>query len=290
MKRLESTINDIVARLTDETPVRDFYPAQPTRLPSVQAVKDIAELGFQLFFPGFYTEHRSDNLFNAFNTGSLLFRLSDLLKEQCLLSLCFVCTADTSNACHECEDQALAIVEGFLRTLPQIRMKLYSDIRAIYDGDPAAASYAEVIYCYPAVRAMLHFRMAHELFALGIPILPRLMTELAHQSTGIDIHPGATIGEALAIDHGTGIVIGETCIIGDHVKLYQGVTLGARSFSLDEHGLPVKNVPRHPIVEDGVVIYANATVLGRITIGRNSVIGGNVWLTQSVPEGSIIKV
>lgn len=290
MKRLESTINEIVAQLTDEAPVKDFYPAQATRLPSVQAVKDIAEMGLQLFFPGFYTEHRSDNLFNAFNTGSLLFRLSDLLKEQCLLCLCFACTADRTGLCMECEDRALSIVQDFLKALPEIRRKLYSDIRAIYDGDPAAVSYAEIIYCYPAVRALLHFRMAHELFALGIPILPRLMTELAHQSTGIDIHPGATIGEALAIDHGTGIVIGETCIIGAHVKLYQGVTLGARSFSLDERGLPVKGVPRHPIVEDGVVIYANATILGRITIGKNSTIGGNVWLTQSVPEGSVIRI
>lgn len=289
MKRLEGTINEIVAQLTDEAPVKDFYPAQATRLPSVQAVKDIAELGLQLFFPGFYTEHRSDNLFNAFNTGSLLFRLSDLLKEQCLLCLCFACTADRTGICTECEERALSIVQGFLKSLPEIRRKLYSDIRAIYDGDPAAVSYAEIIYCYPAVRALLHFRMAHELYVLGIPILPRLMTELAHQSTGIDIHPGATIGEALAIDHGTGIVIGETCIIGANVKLYQGVTLGARSFSLDERGLPVKGVPRHPIVEDGVVIYANATILGRITIGKNSIIGGNVWLTQSVPGGSVIK-
>jgi len=289
MKRLEGTINEIVAQLTDEAPVKDFYPAQATRLPSVQAVKDIAELGLQLFFPGFYTEHRSDNLFNAFNTGSLLFRLSDLLKEQCLLCLCFACTADRTGICTECDERALSIVQGFLKSLPEIRRKLYSDIRAIYDGDPAAVSYAEIIYCYPAVRALLHFRMAHELYVLGIPILPRLMTELAHQSTGIDIHPGATIGEALAIDHGTGIVIGETCIIGANVKLYQGVTLGARSFSLDERGLPVKGVPRHPIVEDGVVIYANATILGRITIGKNSIIGGNVWLTQSVPAGSVIK-
>ena len=289
MKQLELTIKNIVAELTDETPVKDFYPAQPTRLPSVDVVREITELVQQIFFPGFYTEHRSDNLFNGFNTGSLLFKISDLLKDQCLKSLCFSCTPDKSRQCPDCELQAEQIVENFLKTLPEVRRKLYSDIRALYDGDPAATSYAEIIYCYPAVRAMLHYRLAHELFVLEVPILPRLMTELAHQTTGIDIHPGATIGEALAIDHGTGIVIGETCIIGRNVKIYQGVTLGAKSFTLDEKGLPVKGVPRHPIVEDGVVIYANATVLGRITLGSNAIIGGNVWLTESVLPGGVVK-
>lgn len=289
VKNLEKIIQNIVTELTDETPVKDFYPVQPTSLPSVEMVKEITTIAQKIFFPGFYTEHRSDNLFNGFNTGSLLFKISDLLKDQCLKSLCFTCTKQSVDHCRDCDSKATDIVEKFISTLPEVRKKLYSDIRALYDGDPAAASYAEIIYCYPAVTAMLNHRLAHELFRLEVPILPRLMSELAHQVTGIDIHPGATIGEALAIDHGTGVVIGETCIIGKNVKIYQGVTLGAKSFTLDEHGLPVKGVPRHPIVEDGVVIYANATVLGRITIGKNSVIGGNVWLTNSVPEESVVK-
>jgi serine O-acetyltransferase len=146
-------------------------------------------------------------------------------------------------------------------------------------------NYGEVIFCYPVVQAMVHYRMAHELLQMGIPVLPRIITELAHSATGIDIHPGATIGEYFSIDHGTGVVIGETCIIGNHVTLYQGVTLGAKNFSLDSHGHP-RNIPRHPIIEDNVTVYSNSTLLGRITVGHDSVIGGNVWLTHDVSPGS----
>jgi serine O-acetyltransferase len=144
-----------------------------------------------------------------------------------------------------------------------------------------------VIFCYPVIQAMLHYRVAHQLHIMGVPILPRILTEMAHSSTGIDIHPGAQIGEYFSIDHGTGVVIGETCIIGNHVTLYQGVTLGAKNFQVDDQGRPV-NVPRHPIIGDHVTIYANSTILGRITIGQNTVIGGNIWLTHSVPPGSKI--
>lgn len=162
---------------------------------------------------------------------------------------------------------------------------MHTDVRAILEGDPAAKSYGEVIFCYPAVRALLNHRVAHELLLLGVPILPRIISEMAHSETGIDIHPGAKIGESFSIDHGTGVVIGETCIIGDRVRLYQGVTLGAKRFVLDEKGSPM-DVPRHPILEDNVVVYANTSILGRVTIGKDSVIGGNVWLTVSVPPGS----
>jgi len=164
---------------------------------------------------------------------------------------------------------------------------LSTDIKATFDGDPAAHNYGEVIFCYPSIRAVFNYRIAHELLKLGIPIIPRVISELAHSETGIDIHPGAQIGEYFSIDHGTGVVIGETCIIGNHVRLYQGVTLGAIRFRLDENGLPMK-VPRHPILEDNVVVYANANILGRITIGKDSTIGGNVWLTNSIPPGSRI--
>lgn len=177
------------------------------------------------------------------------------------------------------------ISQRFIESIPELRHLLGTDVKAIFDGDPAAVSHEEVILCYPSLVAMIHYRMAHCLSALGVPVLPRVITELAHSLTGIDIHPGATIGKYFSIDHGTGVVIGETAIIGDHVQLYQGVTLGAKSFKFDENGNPI-NVPRHPIIEDHVVIYSNTSVLGRVTIGHNSIIGGNVWLTQDLPPYS----
>jgi serine O-acetyltransferase len=176
---------------------------------------------------------------------------------------------------------------SFLSRIPQIKHYLSTDVKAILDGDPAAQSISEVIFCYPATKAILHQRVAHELFCLGIPVLPRIITELAHSETGIDIHPGAQIGKYFSIDHGTGTVIGQTTVIGEHVRLYQGVTLGAKSFKYDEKGLPM-DVPRHPIIEDHVTIYSNTSVLGRITIGHHSVIGVNIWLTNDVPPQSKI--
>ena len=176
---------------------------------------------------------------------------------------------------------------AFLDRLPAVRELLSTDVEAIAYNDPAVKSRQEIVYCYPAVTAMLYYRTAHELHLLGVPVIPRMLTEHAHSATGIDIHPGAVIGDHFAIDHGTGIVIGETTIIGSHVTLYQGVTLGARNFTYDEDGKPM-NLPRHPILEDGVTVYSNASILGRVTIGRDSVIGGNVWLTRSVPANSRI--
>jgi serine O-acetyltransferase len=166
---------------------------------------------------------------------------------------------------------------------------LGEDVQAAYEGDPAAKSPGETILCYPGVYAITNQRIAHELYALNVPVIPRIISEDAHSATGIDIHPGARIGRKFFIDHGTGVVIGETCIIGDGVRLYQGVTLGAKSFPLDESGNPIKGIDRHPIIEDNVIIYAGATILGRITIGRNSVIGGNTWVTESVAPDSAIS-
>lgn len=180
-----------------------------------------------------------------------------------------------------------ATAAAFLERLPAVKELLATDVEAIAHNDPAVKSRQEIVFCYPAVTAMLYYRTAHELHLLGIPVIPRMLTEFAHSATGIDIHPGATIGDHFAIDHGTGIVIGETTVIGSHVTLYQGVTLGARNFTYDGEGHPM-NLPRHPILEDGVTVYSNASILGRVTIGRDSVIGGNVWLTRSVPEKSRI--
>ena len=186
--------------------------------------------------------------------------------------------------CQDCECSG-KLVEQFISSLPQIKRLMLSDIQAIYDGDPAARSKAEIVLCYPGFYAISIYRIAHVLYSLGIPYIPRVMSEYAHEKTGIDINPGAQIGEAFCIDHGTGIVIGETATIGNHVKLYQGVTIGARSFELDEDGNPVKSGKRHPDIGNDVIIYANATILGGDThVGDRSVIGGNVWLIHSVPE------
>ncbi len=172
--------------------------------------------------------------------------------------------------------------------LPEIRRILATDVEAAYYGDPAATCFGEIICCYPVIRAVTNYRIAHELHRLNVPLIPRIITEMAHSETGIDIHPGAQIGHHFTIDHGTGVVIGATCIIGNHVKLYQGVTLGAKSFPCDEQGNPIKGIPRHPILEDNVIVYSNATILGRITIGEGATIGGNIWVTESVPAGARI--
>ena len=185
--------------------------------------------------------------------------------------------------------KAVDVVRKFAATLPEIRGLLDQDVRAAFRGDPAATSVDEVLLCYPGVHAMVSHRIAHELYKLGVPIIARVIAELSHSHTGIDLHPGATIGPGCFIDHGTGVVIGETAIIGNNVRIYQAVTLGAKSFPSDEHGNLHKGHARHPIVEDDVVIYAGATILGRVTIGKGSVIGGNVWLTSTVPAGSMIS-
>ena len=183
-------------------------------------------------------------------------------------------------------EEAVKIAAEFLKSLPELRKILTTDVIAAYNGDPAAESYGEVIFCYPAIRAISNHRIAHQLLKLGVPLIPRMISEMAHSETGIDIHPAATIGSYFTIDHGTGVVIGATAIIGNNVKIYQGVTLGAKSFPLDENGNPIKGIPRHPIIKDNVIIYSNASILGRITIGEGATIGGNIWVTEDVPAGA----
>lgn len=211
------------------------------------------------------------------------------LLQQVQLELFYV-ARQQGNKGHDAElkIQANNIVRLFAAALPNLRRILDVDIQAAYQGDPAARSVDEVLLCYPGVLAIIHHRLAHTLYQLGVPLLARIVAELAHSLTGIDIHPGAEIGSGFFIDHGTGVVIGETAVIGERVRIYQAVTLGAKTFPTDEKGNLQKGLPRHPIVEDEVVIYAGATVLGRITIGKGSIIGGNVWLTRSVPAGSNI--
>ncbi|MBO4707150.1 MAG: hypothetical protein J5594_01135 [Elusimicrobiaceae bacterium] len=187
-----------------------------------------------------------------------------------------------------CKKQAAEICEHFLYSLPEIQQVLFTDIRAAYEGDPAAIDEMETLLCYPGIMAVTYQRMAHILYQQGVRILPRMMTELAHQATGIDIHPGAEIGPAFFIDHGTGVVIGETSVIGEHVKLYQGVTLGAKSFPLDKDGHPIKGIKRHPNIGNNVIIYAETTILGPVTIGEGAIIGANKWITKDVPANAKI--
>ena len=209
------------------------------------------------------------------------------LRDQIRIELVARATTDVSPALQE-QQHATAITSDFAALLPRIRTLLDSDLVAAYRGDPAAESLDEVLVCYPGMQAIIHHRFAHALHGLGAPLVARIIAEISHSATGVDIHPGASIGESFFIDHGTGVVIGGTAVIGDRVRLYQAVTLGAKSFPLDDQGVLVKGEPRHPIVEDDVVIYAGATILGRVTIGKGAQIGGNVWLTRSIAAGTII--
>ncbi len=254
-------------------------------LPERSALIEMVEQLRAVLFPGYFGVSDLSQESMRFYVGSALDRVFGILQEQVKRGFCFVCGDDPHN-CPEVERRAISASRDFVMRLPAVRHMLATDVQAAFEGDPAATSPDEAIFCYPGVVAVTNYRLAHELYRLGVPLIPRIITEHAHSTTGIDIHPGATIGEHFFIDHGTGVVIGETCEIGRRVQIYQGVTLGAKSFPLDENGKPLKGIPRHPIVEDDVVIYSGATILGRVTVGRGSTIGGNVWLTHSVPPGS----
>jgi serine O-acetyltransferase len=250
-------------------------------LPSRKVVLDVVEGLRGVLFPRYFGESKASDETLRFHLGATLDHLRPILEEQVELCLVFVGRGAPERR-EECRAQAQDVVRELFRRLPAVRAVLATDVQAAYEGDPAATSPDEAIFCYPGIIAITCQRLAHELYQLGVPLLPRMITEYAHSLTGIDIHPGAEIGEHFFIDHGTGVVIGETCIIGKNVRLYQGVTLGAKSFPKDENQNPIKGIPRHPIVEDEVTIYGGATILGRITIGAGSVVGGNVWLTRSI--------
>jgi len=270
--------------IQNNLPEYEYIPQHNKPLPSLLTLREIVELLRAIIFPGYFGEGIVNPNTLGFHLGVKFERLYSLLKEQILNGLRF---NSTDNELDHFEEKASETALTFINKIPELKRLLSTDIKSTFDGDPSANTYGEVIFCYPSIRAVFNHRIAHELLNLGVPVIPRVISELAHSETGIDIHPGAHIGEYFSIDHGTGVVIGETCIIGNHVRLYQGVTLGAVRFRIDEKGLPLK-VPRHPILEDNVVVYANANILGRITIGKDSTIGGNVWLTTSVPQGSRI--
>ncbi|MDR3329118.1 MAG: serine acetyltransferase [Prevotellaceae bacterium] len=256
---------------------------------SHQAVSDVVSTIRELLFPGHFGGGNARRQAGSAEEGSSakFTRLHGMLTQLIKSVACAGCAElpyPPPRSGQSSEQLSLA----FLAQLPDIAQLLSLDVQAICKNDPAACSYSEVIFTYPGIRAMTSYRIAHQLLLLGIPMLPRMITEMAHSDTGIDIHPGATIGRGFAIDHGTGIVIGGTCIIGDNVTIYQGVTLGAKKIIADKKGALVKGTPRHPIIEDDVTIYAGATILGRITVGRGSIIGGNVWLMDNIPANSKI--
>jgi serine O-acetyltransferase len=259
-------------------------------IPSREEVHQLIDRLLDLVFPGYFGHQEVDWASLPYHVGQELMELFERLSLQISRSIRHECRR-TESLCSHCLDTGQRESLRFLEKIPAVRSLVAGDVVAAYRGDPAAKTYDEIVFCYPGLYAVAVQRLAHELHSQGIPLLPRMMTEQAHGRTGIDIHPGAVVGREFFIDHGTGVVIGETCIIGDRVTLYQGVTLGALSFPRDESGDLVRGTKRHPTIEDDVVIYSGATILGGgTTIGKGSVIGGNVWITESVPPGTKVTV
>lgn len=282
-------LNSIINALSDSGSYNEMFhePLHGEELPSVQELRKIVEVIREIIFPGFYGNSGLSPQNLKYYTGVNINHLYELISTQILRGLCFECEDEDKQTCsQECMDRAMHVAREFIEKLPELRKKLATDVKATYDADPAATSIGEVIFCYPGIRAITNYRIAHELLKFRVPLIPRIIAEMAHSETGIDIHPRAEIGNYFTIDHGTGVVIGATSIIGNNVRIYQGVTLGAKSFPLDENGNPIKGIPRHPVLKDNVIIYSMATILGRITIGENSVIGGNVWVTHDLPANS----
>ena len=286
-QQLTKTVDELSKPQTLQGLFHEHRDGDP--LPSSKELEEIIELTRSILFPGFYGMTSVNIQTIRYRIGVDTERLYKLLCRQVMAGLCFNedCHCDNAADTRRClQEEAERIAENIILKLPKLRKILSTDVQAAFDGDPAAANLGEVIDCYPAIKALTNYRLAHELVLENVPLIPRMITEMAHSETGIDIHPAATIGTHFTIDHGTGVVIGATCVIGNHVKLYQGVTLGAKSFPLDKEGKPIKGIPRHPILEDNVIVYANATILGRITIGKGAVIGANVWVTRDMKPRS----
>ena len=267
--------------------------AHGAAMPSLEALREIMGRLRAAIFPGYFGPVRVGRDSLRYHLAANLDTILRKLGAQIVSGLCFDCgdSEDTpaQGPCGRCEERGRASALAFMERLPEIRRLLAGDAVAAYEGDPAARSPGETIFCYPSLTAMFHHRVAHELHLLGVPLIPRIIAEMAHSATGIDIHPGASVGEEFFIDHGTGVVIGETCVIGRGCRIYQGVTLGALSFPKNQDGTLTKGIPRHPVLCDNVTVYAGATILGRVTIGEGAVIGGNVWITEDVPAGARIS-
>ena len=253
-------------------------------MPSIEVLSEIVQITRSLLFPGYFGDAAVSEATILYHVGMNVEKLQQLLAQQIKSGICFNGNADI--CAEKLEKEAIEKSVAFIEQLPEIRRKLYTDVIAAYNGDPAAKSYGEIIFCYPAIRAISNYRIAHALLKLDVPLIPRIIAEMAHSETGIDIHPGATIGDYFTIDHGTGVVIGETSVVGHNVKLYQGVTLGAKSFPLDENGNPIKGIDRHPKIGNNVIVYSNSTILGDIKVGDGAIIGGNIWVDSDVPAGA----
>ncbi|MFR9510793.1 MAG: serine acetyltransferase [Rikenellaceae bacterium] len=275
----EKIIKESAERLFDENRDSELWASSKTP-PQRVVLTEIVRLISEVVFPEYMLDCSEE--MTPHRVMINLERIEMLLEDQIARAMHF------KGASTESQRSIEQLTELFICSIPEIKMLLTTDVEAMYKADPAATSYAEVVLCYPSIVAMTHHRVAHSLHKLGVPIIPRLIAEVAHASSGIDIHPAATIGSHFAIDHGTGVVIGETTIIGKSVVIYQGVTLGAKGFRFDEEGNGI-NIPRHPIIEDNVRIYSNSSILGRITIGRDSIIGGNIWIDSDVEPGSKLK-
>jgi serine O-acetyltransferase len=280
-EKIESLVGDIVATYRGDLGI-NFIDA--SNLPVRSKILEVLDLLFEVLFPG-YTGKRTVTKSNVnFIIGDILSQVYAELSEQVEHAYRYQCRIRKCDGC-DCRTMAQTVTKHLLSQMPKIRQMLKGDVGAAFDGDPAAKSYEEIVISYPCITAIATYRIAHELYLKQVPLIPRIMSECAHAKTGIDIHPGATIGKNFFIDHGTGVVIGETSIIGNNVKIYQGVTLGALSFPKDERGRIIKSGKRHPTIEDNVTIYAEATILGDVVIGKGAIVGGNVWIKESVPPG-----
>jgi serine O-acetyltransferase len=284
-KKIENLVGKIARTYEGDSGI-NFIDA--SNLPVRDKILEILDLLFEVLFPG-YTGKRTVTKSNInFIVIDILYHVYTELAEEVEHAFQYQCRIQKCEGC-DCRTMAENVTQHLLSQLPKIRQLLKGDVGAAFDGDPAAKSYEEIVISYPCILAIATYRIAHELYVKQVPLIPRIMTECAHAQTGIDIHPGAKIGKSFFIDHGTGVVIGETTVIGENVKIYQGATLGALSFPKDERGKIIKGGKRHPTIEDNVTIYAEATILGDVVIGKNAVIGGNVWIKESVPAGVTVS-
>jgi serine O-acetyltransferase len=284
---MNKIISDTINKLSQAEGFRDVCHECGTKdsMPSTDILREIVQISRSILFPGYFGDPEVNEQTMKYHIAVNVEQLQILLYQQIKAGICFSFNGE-SHDMKIVEEQAAEKSSYFITQLPDIREKLHTDVIAAYNGDPAAKSFGEIIFCYPSIRAISNYRIAHTLLELEVPLIPRIITEMAHSETGIDIHPGAKIGNYFTIDHGTGVVIGETATIGNNVKMYQGVTLGAKSFPLDEDGNPIKGIPRHPHIGNNVIIYSNSTILGTITVGDGAVIGGNLWVDTDVAAGA----
>ena len=289
-QRHNDALREAVERLSDEGSYAQLFHAycEEEELPSGKVLQSLVELCRAILFPGYYGQARITGQTIRFHTGVSIEQLFEELSKQIYAGLCLANTSQTTSS-QAAKATAERIAEAFISSLPELRSLLATDAEAMFDSDPAAQNPGEVIFCYPGFRAICNYRIAHVLYRLEVPFIPRMITEMAHSETGIDIHPGATIGHHFSIDHGTGIVIGETSVIGDYVRIFQGVSLAGAKLPPDEKGNTIRGIARHPILGNHVTVYSNAALIGKIHIGDGATICGNVWVAEDVPAGATVS-